>query len=271
MSDESTTPAKKPRTAKSAETAAVEPVDAEVVETSDAQPVVVETSAEDATVTVSAVEQREVEVRETEPVVATDRPDDVVTSVPRPQVIYVTAPAAPRPRGNRGFGALIALVAALVFGVLLAVAGAVLGLVIEGRFGFGFLGQAAFYVPVIAFLIGFVILVLIVNRAAWWTYIVGSIFVALFVYFATIGYGMITEGLFLATPAEARELFVGQLGNPFVIVSALLAREVSMWVGAGIAARGRRVKARNAADRDAYDRGLAEKRAEHERGAATAV
>ena len=82
---------------------------------------------------------------------------------------------------------------------------------------------------------------------------------------------MISEGLFLATPAEARELFVGQLGNPFVIVSALLAREVSMWVGAGIAARGRRVKARNVADREAYDRELAEKRAEHERGAATAV
>jgi hypothetical protein len=264
MSDESTTPAKKPRTTKSGDTAAVEPVAAEEVVVES--PTVVETSAEDATVVV-----REVEVTETEPVVASDRPDDVVTSVPRPQVIYVTAPAAPRPKGNRGFGALIALVATLVFAVLLAVAGALLGLVIEGRFAFGFLGQAAFYVPVIAFLIGFVILVLIVNRAAWWTYIVGSIFVALFVYFATIAYGMVTDGLFLSTAEEARALFVRGLGNPFVIVSALLAREVSMWVGAGIAARGRRVKARNVAERDAYDRELAEKRAEHERGAAAAV
>ena len=267
MSDESTTPAKKPRTAKSADDAAVESVDAaEVVETPEAQPAVVESSAEDAAVTV-----REVEVSETEPVAPTNQPDDVVTAVPRPQVIYVTAPSAPRAKSNRGFGALIALVATLVFGLLLAVAVAVLGLVIEGRFGFGFLGQASFYVPVVAFLIGFVVLVLIVNRAAWWTYIVGSIFVGLFVYFATIGYGMISEGLFLATPAEARELFVAQLGNAFVIVSALLAREVSMWVGAGIAARGRRLKARNVADREAYDRELAEKRAEHERGAATAV
>jgi hypothetical protein len=191
--------------------------------------------------------------------------------VPRPQVIYVTAPAAPRPRGNRGFGALIALLATLVFAVLLALASAVLGLVIEGRFHFDFLINGAFYAPVIAFLIGFVILVLIVNRAAWWTYIVGSIFVALFVYFGTIGFGMIQEGIFLATPEEARRLFVSQLGNPFVIVSALLAREVSMWFGAGIAARGRRVKARNIADREAYDRELSEKRAEHERGAATAV
>ena len=56
-----------------------------------------------------------------------------------------------------------------------------------------------------------------------------------------------------------------------MIVSALLAREVSMWVGAGIAARGRRVKERNIVARETYDRELAEKRAEHERGAATAV
>jgi hypothetical protein len=264
MSDESTTtPAKKPRTAKSTDTGAVETAEpVEVVET----PTVVETSAEDATVTV-----REVEVSETEPVAPTAQPDDVVTSVPRPQIIYVTAPAAPRPQGNRGFGALIALLATLLFAVLLAVAGAVLGLVIEGRFEFDFLVQGGFYVPVVAFLIGFVLLVLIVNRAAWWTYIIGSIFVALFVYFGTIGFGMISEGVFIATPAEARALFLDQLTNPFVIISALLAREVSMWVGAGIAARGRRVKERNIAARENYDRELAEKRAEHERGAATAV
>jgi hypothetical protein len=263
MSDESTTPAKKPRTAKSGDTAAVETVDAaDVVET----PTVIETSAEDATVTV-----REVEVTETEPVAPTDQPDDVVTSVPKPQIVYVTAPAAPRPQSNRGFGALIALVSTVLFVVLLALAAAVLGLLIEGRFGFDFLGQGAFYAPVIAFLIGFVLLVLILNRAAWWSYIVGSIFVALVVYFGTIGFGMISEGVFVETPDGARELFFAQLGNPFVIVSALIAREVSMWVGAGIAARGRRVKERNVVARESYDRELAEKRAEYERGAADAV
>src|SRR3954468_2817450 len=106
MSDESTTPAKKPRTTKSGDTAAVDttsavdaaetPVEAEVVETPD-------------------VEVHEVEVTETEPVAPTSNPDDVVTSVPRPQVIYVTAPAAPRAKGNRGFGALIALAATVLY------------------------------------------------------------------------------------------------------------------------------------------------------------
>ena len=274
MSDESTTPAKKPRTTKP-DTGAVETAaGADVVEA----PTVVETSAEDSVVTVreasaddAMVTVREVEVTETEPVAPTDQPDDVVTSVPKPQIIYVTAPAAPRPQGNRGFGALIALLSSLLFLVLLALVRAIAGVLVEGRFSVNFLAAPAFYAPVIAFAIGFVLLVLILNRAAWWTYILGSIFVGLFVYFGTIGIGLLGTGIILATPAEAGLLFLAQLTNPFVIVSALLAREVSMWVGAGIAARGRRVKERNVVARETYDRELAEKRAEHERGAAAAV
>ncbi len=257
MSDESTTPAKKPRTVKS-ETTPVETVETveavDVVETADGTP----------------VEVTEVEVTETEPVVPTTAPDDVVTSVPKPQIIYVMAPAAPRPKGNRGFGALIALLATLLYAVLLALTSALLGFIAEGELSFAFLGRGFFYAPVVAFLIGFVLLVLIVNRAAWWTYIVGSILVGLFVYFGTIGFGLLGAGVILE-PERAGEFFREQLAVPFVIVSALLAREVSMWVGAGIAARGRRLKAQNILARESYDRELAEKRAEHERGAATAV
>jgi hypothetical protein len=264
MSDESTTPARKPRTTKSGDTGALDttdPVDA--AET----PVVAEAEGSDLT----QVELTNAEVSETEPVVPTDQPDDVVTSVPRPQVIYVTAPAAPRPEGNRGFGALIALASTVLYVALLALVGALLGLLTEGRFSFDFLSNSLFFAPVLAFLIGFVLLVLIVNRAAWWSYILGSIFVGVFVYFATIGFGMLSTGVILETAEGARELFLRQLASPFVIISALLAREVSMWVGAGIAARGRRVKARYLTARETYDRELAEKRAEHERGAATPV
>jgi hypothetical protein len=255
MSDESTTSAKKPRTTTSGDTGAVD-----TTGTVDAA----------APVEAEVVEVTEVEVTETEPVAPTTHPDDVVTSVPRPQVIYVTAPAAPRPKGNRGFGALIALAATVLYFVLLALASALLGLIAEGRFEFDFLVNGLFYAPVLAFLIGFVLLVLIVNRAAW-SYILGSIFVALFVYFGTIGMGLLSTGIILATPDEAGELFLRQLSNPFVIIAALLAREVSMWIGAAIAARGRRVKQQNILARENYDRELAEKRAEHERGAATAV
>ena len=90
-------------------------------------------------------------------------------------------------------------------------------------------------------------------------------------YFGAIGMGLLGTCIILATPDEAGQLFLTQLSNPFVVVAALLAREVSMWVGAGIAARGRRVKQANVTAREQYERELAEKRAEHERGAATAV
>jgi hypothetical protein len=261
MSDE--TPAtKKPRTTKASQTpferavssasadadttdAKAEPVEAEVVE-------VVETP--DETV---VVEETPVEV--VEPV---DTPATTVGA--QPQVIYVTQPTPPARKGNRGFGAILALVSALVFGVLLALAAAVIGYIAEGVFSFAFVGRAVFYAPVLLFAVAFVLLVLIVNRGSWWAYIVGSIFVGLFVYFGTVGIGMLGAGV-IQDPGASAELFRNELLNPFIVVAGLLAREVSMWVGAAISRRGRVMRTRNAEARAVYERDLDEKRAERER------
>jgi hypothetical protein len=72
------------------------------------------------------------------------------------------------------------------------------------------------------------------------------------------------------TPDEASVSFREALGSPFVIVSAVLAREVVLWTGGIISRRGRRLRARNLENREAYDRELATARAEHERAAAAA-
>ncbi len=191
-------------------------------------------------------------------------------SGPAQQVVYIHAPAAPRKKGNRGIGALFAVASGVAFAALLAVATAVIGMVSGGRFSFSFLTDARFYIPVLFFIIGFVLLVLVVNRAAWWAYIVGSLAVAVFVYFGTVGAGLLGQGIISHTPAEAAVMYGVALRDPFVIVSALLAREVSIWVGAGIASRGRRVKLRNVEAHAAYEQELAEKRAEHQ-GPAAAV
>jgi hypothetical protein len=53
--------------------------------------------------------------------------------------------------------------------------------------------------------------------------------------------------------------------NPWVIAAALVAREVSIWIGLAIAARGRRVRVRNVETRTAWDREQEEKKAEYER------
>jgi hypothetical protein len=159
----------------------------------------------------------------------------------------------------------------VVFAALLALATAVIGLVSGGRFSFSFLSDARFYIPVLLFIIGFVLVVLVLNRAAWWAYILGSLVLAVFVYFGTVGVGLLGQGIISHTPAEAAVMYGVALRDPFVIVSALLAREVSIWVGAGIANRGRRVKLRNAEAHAAYETELAEKRAEHTQGTAAAV
>lgn len=215
-------------------------------------------------------------VPETEPVVATIDPDPIdaeeeVTveeaAAPEQRIIYIQAPAAPRQLGNRGLGAVIGVLAGLVFAAVLAIVTATIQLAVSGQFTFGFLAEANFYIPVLFFIIGFVLLVLIVNRASWWAYIIGSFVVALVVYFGSIGLGMVSTGVFNDTPDEARVRFLAALGNPFIIYSAIIAREVSIWTGAILSRRGRRLKVRNAEARDAYDRELAEKRAEHEQAA----
>ncbi len=186
------------------------------------------------------------------------------TSAASMQTIYVPAPIAPRKKGNRGIGVLIALASTIIFAALYAVVLAIILSFGNGVFRFNFLASIDFYIPVIFFFAGFVILVLIVNRAAWWSYVLGSIFVGLFAYFGTVGTGLIIGNVFGETPSGAARLFAQALANPFVIAAALLAREVSMWMGAAISARGRRVKARNAEANAAFERESADRHAEYE-------
>ena len=192
------------------------------------------------------------------------------TAAPAQQVVYVTEPQPPRKKGNRGVGALYALFSGILLAALLA---GYLKLtdVISGRpIDLSFVTDAKFYIPVLFFVIGFVLLVIIVNRAAWPAYIVGSIFVAVFVYFGSIGLMLLNDGVIQNTPSEALVKYYALLVNPFIIVAALLAREVTIWVGAAIASRGRRVKARNIERREAFDREVAETKAEREGTAAPA-
>lgn len=187
------------------------------------------------------------------------------------RIIYVATPAAPRKLGNRGAGAGIAVASAVVFAAILAGLTIILRLLTTGTVQLGFLAQAEFYIPALFFVIGFVLLVLLANRANWWAYIVGSILVGVLVYVGTIGLILLSTDVILDTPVEAADRLAAQLRNPFIIGAAFLAREVSMWTGVLISRRGRRLKMRNAEARGAYDRDLAEKRAEHERGAAPAA
>jgi hypothetical protein len=147
-----------------------------------------------------------------------------------------------------------------VFQIVLAIVMAIVYSSLRGGASLGFLGQTAFYVPALFFFIGFVALVLLLNRAGWWTYVIGSIVVALFVYFGTIGALLLGSNVILQTPEVAAEQFRQGLVNPFTIAAALVAREIVIWAGAIVASRGRKVKARNVEAKAAFEREQAAKR-----------
>ena len=133
----------------------------------------------------------------------------------------------PAPKGNRSAGILIALGSTIVFAGLFSLALALILSLNNAGLRFDFLGSVTFYIPVILFFIGFVILVVIANRANWWAHVLGSLFVALFVYFGTIATGLVLSNIVAETPAGAARLFALAVSNPFVIAAAILAREVS--------------------------------------------
>ena len=185
-------------------------------------------------------------------------------SAPGHEVVYVAAPTPPKKKGNRGIGVLLAALSTVLFFALYV--GVVLLInMVQGRGSSpAFLQNLSFYIPVLLFAIGFIVLALIVNRAGWWTFVLGSFFVGAFVYLGTVGLLLLSEATRLtpdAAVAASRQLLI----SPLVIAAGLVAREVALWVGAGISARGRRVKARNAEARARFDREQAEHRAEIER------
>jgi hypothetical protein len=190
-------------------------------------------------------------VESVEPVVAaatTETADvaPVVAAAAAQQVVYVAAPVPPKLKGNRWFGVLIAVLATALFAAVYALFGVILLALRGGQVSLGFVGQTSFLVPVGFFAIGFILLVIVANRANWWAYILGSIFVGVFVYFGTIGSLLLIGGITSRTPAEAGVIFAAALQAPTIIAAGLIAREVSIWVGTAVSARGRKVKLRNA-------------------------
>ncbi|MBX3195636.1 MAG: hypothetical protein KF727_11145 [Microbacteriaceae bacterium] len=190
------------------------------------------------------------------------------------EVVYVQAPIPPRLRGNRGVGSLLAVLGAVLFGAVYAGA-MIVAFVLRGAGApmdafAAFIQNAAFWVPVLLFLVAFVLLVLLVNRAGWAAHVFGSLLVALVVYFGSIGLLLLLGQIVGAASGEQGATFAGIATQPFLIIAALVAREVAIWVGLAISARGRRVKARNVELVDEWEREHADTKARYEQAGATA-
>ncbi|MDO9395990.1 MAG: hypothetical protein Q7T71_05560 [Herbiconiux sp.] len=177
----------------------------------------------------------------------------------------IQAPVPPRPKGNRGAGTLIALLGTVLFGVVYA---AVSFVIIAASLGADtltafttFLASAAFVVPVVVFALALILIVLIVNRAGWWAYVLGGFLVAVLVYFAGIAGALVHVQAWNWQPQEQYEFVRSLVMDPLVLAGAIVAREASVWTGAWIAARGRKVRARNDAALEEFKKQRAENEA----------
>ncbi|MBO1740306.1 hypothetical protein [Leifsonia sp. TF02-11] len=177
--------------------------------------------------------------------------------------IFLQRPEPPKRKSNRGFGILIALVGTALFAVVWAAAVVGVGALLAPGSEFipaliQFSTHSTAWAPVVAFFIGMVVLIQIVNRARWWAYILGGLFVAVFVYLVYIGAALIDNGFLQKNPGERQILLTQVWVAPFAVLAGVIAREVSIWTGAWLAARGRKLKARNAEAQADYEQQVAD-------------
>lgn len=187
----------------------------------------------------------------------------VVSAPAAAQPIFVQAPEAPRPRGNRAAAGAIGLLAALSFAVLYLAAwlgfGAIDGTVTAdnvGEVALAALGTWSLWVPVVVFFIAFWLLGAIINRGRWGAWVVFGLLVG----FASYG-GHLLGALFQApfwmlTAREGADLIEAELLAPLAIVAFVVGRELTIWFGAWVASRGKRVTELNVEAQREYERTL---------------
>ena len=233
----------------------VEPVAEPTSVEPEAEPVVVESAPAEAAAPTEAYEATVVA-----PVVTAGEPGVGPYGA---QPIFVQAPEAPRPRGNRAAAGAIGLLAALSFGVLYLAVWVGLGL-IDGSVTVGSIGTAllaalgtwALWVPVVVFFVAFWLLGVIINRGRWAAWVIFGLIVGVAAYGGHLLGQLFQAPFWNLTAAEGAELVEGQLLAPLAIAAFIIGRELTIWFGSWVAARGKRMTELNVEARREYERTL---------------
>ena len=177
--------------------------------------------------------------------------------------VYRPLPTPPRRAGNRGMGALIALVGTVAFAVVYAGVASVIFAFTVSLSGWlstlvRFIASPAFITPVVFFAVGLILLVVIVNRARWWAYVLGGFPVAVFVYAGTIVGALLTVQGWTLSVTDQISFVTSLVMDPLPLAAGIVAREATIWAGVWLSFRGRRVTARNTAARAEHESALAD-------------
>ncbi|KTR96052.1 hypothetical protein NS220_03675 [Microbacterium testaceum] len=194
---------------------------------------------------------------------ASDAPAATSPNAYANQPIFVQAPEAPRPRGNRGAAGAIGLLAALCFAVLYLAA--TLGLrLLTGDVQVSGLANAALsalatwglWVPTVAFYLGFWFLGALINRGRWGHWVVWGLLVGVIAWGGHLLGALFAAPFWMLTAREGVDLLGDNVLAPLAIVAFVLGRELTIWFGAWVARRGRRVSELNDEAQREYERTL---------------
>lgn len=197
------------------------------------------------------------------PVAAASAADVDATRQVGAQPIFVQAPEAPRPRGNRGAAGAIGLLATLAFAVLYLAAILGLGL-LTGRVETADLADAALaalttwelWVPTAAFFFGFWFLGAIINRGGWAHWVVWGLLVGVVSWGGYLLAALFAAPFWMLSARQGLDLIEQSVLAPLAIVAFVLGRELTIWFGAWVARRGRRVTEINDEAQREYERTL---------------
>lgn len=176
-----------------------------------------------------------------------------------------TAPPAPKKHGNRLAATAWVLLATGLFVVVYFAAVALLELLIAGpqavapqlqvlaTTGGGVLA----WLPALFFFLLFELTVLLFNRAGRFAYVVASLIVGVLVYALSASLVPLVAG----GSAPDRNTAVQAFLSPVFVLTGLVAREVMLWTGFAIGARGTRVRRRDKEARRRYEQELGDGRA----------
>ena len=189
-------------------------------------------------------------------------------------IVLVEEPMPPRRKGARAVGFAVALLATLIFAILLAAAFFAVGYLFDRDFDAmavlqGLWLSPSYLLPVIVFFLAYWSVTLVVNRAGWWAHVLGAFLVALLVYAAHIaGAFMEREGgwaAFTELPSMDLQTLGQLLLAPLSVLTFVIAREVPVWVGGIVARRGRKAREWNRQAMDDFNAENAERLAAYER------
>ncbi len=150
---------------------------------------------------------------------------------------------------DRKAAGLIALLGGVIFALLYAAA--VFGLLTLRQSPenvtsstISFLVTPIYWLTTALFTALFAILTLVLSRAPWIAYVVGSFFVAFLTYAAAIGAGLIAIHAWELTYAAAQNaVWEGIAFSPLILIAVVLSREISLWLGLWISGRAKRLRA----------------------------